>query len=144
MKMMKTTTPIELDLLLSMSLTRDRVRIAVEDKKSSVQFLKLEIGAAEFTAALSGLAYRPCSGSVVGSHHLVKLGKQHECTSFRFAIDSVEDIGVAKSKALRLCPDGWEPDLHFADQTSFGQDDDGHWAQTIIRRWVAVEAAKEK
>lgn len=114
-------------------------KIELFDALSRVIFCKIELTPEDFVTALSGLAHVNCAGEVF---NLDKIGKKKIHESFVFEMKETiyeEKINKAEELAKKLCPEGWEPVLHFNSQNSFFQKDGKRYARTTIRRWVDIE-----
>jgi hypothetical protein len=112
-------------------------RIEIEDEKASVQFLRINLTAEQFTACLGRLAMVPCEMHING---IEKVGKQHENTSFEFAISEAEyknrNEVVLQAAAQSQLKDGWIADSYFGSQGSFFKKGDQWFARVTIRRWL--------
>lgn len=113
------------------------VSIEVEDAASGVHFLNLRISRDNMMKALQRQSSLKCKMEVA---HLDKVGKKMEHQEFVFGFpDDVEyrhRDALAVKMAWKLCPKGWEPDIHFGSKNSFFTENGKSFARTTIRRWV--------
>jgi hypothetical protein len=123
----------------TMLVSETGAEIVVEDRRSSLTLVRLQLSPEQFLSAMSRLSGVRCDG-IVGD--LSKIGKRMEVSSFTFPMPETswkQQREVAKELALKLCPAGWTPDLYFTSQGSFFDDDKGGKnARSTMRRWVDV------
>lgn len=127
---------MKLDGRISILISSDCTRIAVEDKNASVTFVNVKLTPEQLSRALSRQMSVECEVVVNG---LEKLGKKHENKIFEFEIDKdkasrkFEDElqEIAQSKLS----DGWIAERYFGSQTSFFKKEDKQYARVTIRRW---------
>ena len=120
------------------------------DYTSMLTFLKIELSAEQLLSMLSNLAYTKTKSIEI--NNIDKLNKKHIHKSFTFTISKKEYLQsnkdwkeLAKEKALKLCPEGWKPDLHFNSKDSIvWGEDDGRIVTTIIRKWSNKPQLKTK
>ncbi len=122
------------------------VRFELEDQTSNTTFLRFEMDAKDFVAALSRLSNCPIKEANV--YELEKLNKQHECQKFEFTIPS--DLGDERPTdrelekacefAIQCSVDkigcGWVADKYYGSQDSFFTKNGVKCARVTIRRWV--------
>lgn len=114
------------------------VIIEVECEKSGTRFLELRISHADMMKAIQRSGDQKCKIKCRGLH---QVGKKMEHKQFEFPFDRrkipfKELDEMASREAIRVCPEGWYPDLYFGSKNSFFTKDGTEWARTIIRRWV--------
>ena len=125
---------------ITIMVDQSRTTIELHDSKSSILIASIELTAEQFCRAIGRGAYTECVIEMNDSLHL--LNKTMENKYFEFEIPDVgykEEQRVAKEQVIKLCPEGWEPDLYFASQDSFFRKDEKSFARCTIRRWVNDE-----
>lgn len=130
--------PIKAQITIT-ALYEDCIRISVFDTASGLEFIHMELTREQFVnAAMNRLGNCDVDKAVVRSLDLV--GKKRESDTMEFKLRDVKPYGDnrphAIEEALRLCPEGWEPDLSFSSRGSIFKKDGEDWARTTIRRWV--------
>ena len=123
------------------------VSIRVECNDSRIEFVDLEISYEEFTAALSGLQYRPTSHCEVRG--LENIGKKHEYETFKMYAEiegglvlrdksAAEKFLEQEAKKQGFCKDGWKVDGYGAlnSYEGKGKDEGGTWFKMGRYRWV--------
>ena len=123
------------------------ISIRIDCKDSRIEFVDLEVSYEEFTAALSGLQYRPASSCKVRG--LEKVGKKHEYECFKIYTDIAKNFSYNEKEALgkALCEEaeklgwtdgGWEIGAYIAlnSQGGHGKDEKGEWFSMSRVRWV--------
>ena len=127
---------MKIEAKLTLSVYNNLVHIEVNDAKSIVQFLALELTPDQFVRLVGGEGHVECSGEVRELH---KVGKQHENKSFEFELPKTATWGnkadFARDLAKQKCPEGWESDQYFGSQGSFFTRDGKDYARVTIRRW---------
>jgi len=122
---------------------KNRARIEVYDAISRLPVVNLKLSAEAFTAALGRLCDVPARGTIFTANS-DRFGKKMELRMFAFPMPGCSyDKSVAASEAVKVCPDGWKPDLCF-NQGSFFKDNGVYMARTIIRRWVEAANTVEE
>jgi len=128
------------DARITMLVGEDGLKIELYDGVSSVHYAEVRLTPEQFAQALGRLGNTHCTAEV---YNLEKLNKRHEHKMFEFELpyDPMwkDRVKVASEAVLKVCPEGWEPDLHFMSQGSFFNKDGKPWARTAIRRWVEMD-----
>jgi len=111
------------------------IQITIQDEDALIEFVQINVSLADFTEAVTGLAYTPCAFSVRG---LDKVGKKREHRTFEFPLPdgSFNHKKTACEVLPTVCPEGWTARDLFNSQDSFFQKDGKVWARTLIMRWV--------
>jgi hypothetical protein len=111
------------------------VLLRIEDSNSLIQFLEIEIPLADFSEALFGLAYRPCSYSIIGTD---VLGKQRYQEDYIFEINTFRNIEQAKLTAITLSQQDpiWNYSSYFGSQDSFFSKDGKYYAKTTRYKYI--------
>jgi hypothetical protein len=116
---------------------QDAVEIEIRDADACITFARVRLTPEQFCKCLSRLAHVECKASV---SDLDLVGKKHENKKLTFPMPLCTEWKnrktVAYYEAVRVCPEGWEPDDFFGSQDSFFQKDGEQWASVTIRRWI--------
>ena len=112
------------------------VFIELYDSDSCISFIDIKLTSEQFTTALSRMGHTPCTIEYRG---LDLIGKRMYHKDFEFEMpvdyDSTYRDEIVVSRAKKLCPEGWEPDLSFSSRDSFFIKDGKSYARTTIRKW---------
>jgi|SRR3990167_6510092 len=111
----------------------DGMSIEVYDNKSSVTFLKAKLNTKQTCQVLSRLGHTDCEAEVF---HLDIIGKKMEHKPFEFIVPEYCSKDKAAKIVVKVCPEGWFPDINFSCQGSFFIRNDLFYARTTIKRWV--------
>ena len=129
---------MEIDGNITMLFNDDGLKIEVQDRSSSLTFLRIKMNPVQVSQAFSRLAHTDCENIEV--HGIDKIGKKMEWTKFEFKfpdnIPHKERVRHAQAIAISQCPEGWEPDLYFESKDSFFVKDNIQYARCTIRRWI--------
>ncbi len=109
--------------------------IEIEDRASSVEFVRIELDVQQLAELLSRRSNLPCN---IETRCLEKVGKKMVMETFEFEIPKVEyehRKAVAVAESRKQCPKGWEPDTYYGSQNSFFTKDKKEYARTTIRKW---------
>ncbi len=125
----------------------DCINVCLKDKNSRIEFLRVEIGLADFAEALTGLSCVPAKLNV-RSLELVGKTRVVERAEFRVTRAYLEEKGVGRfdrkgiQKLLQTDPDsifqraGWELDTYLGSQQSIVHDGED---VVINSRYVTYE-----
>lgn len=135
---------INADITIYVRSDDNTVRFEFRDRDAAVRFMEVKISSNEFMQGLRGLACIPVDVNVCD---LDKITKKLQLDTIEFRMP--ENVGyqdekeTARNLAIKYCPEGWVPDLHFSSQDSFfyrraSLEDETRvkWARTTIRSWV--------
>jgi hypothetical protein len=118
------------------------VEIELQDEKSISTRITINIPYDVFLTALGSRRVGQICNVVF--RKIEHLGKTRKHSDLTFKISDKGMYGderkeLAKKIAQEVCPDGWEPSLHFGSQNSFFYKDGELWGHTTIFRWVDNE-----
>lgn len=126
----------KIDLLFD----RDRgCTIRVKDEKSCINILEVQVKSEDVAALMSSLGHVDCEFSCVDPEIYGRVGKKMIMDTLEFPMPECkysEEDQVVRQEALKLCPDGWVPDLHFGSKYSFFFRNGVEYARCTIRSWV--------
>lgn len=114
---------MKLDLNISFLINSDQSTIEIQDEKSRITFLKIQLSPKKLSEVLSGISYVPVVGKV---GDLKNVGKEVETQIFTFEITREEYYArnrlYLQEKAQKLLDEkgeGWKVDEYFESKDSF-------------------------
>ncbi len=110
------------------------ISMKIEDKKSGIDFIEIELNSEDFTDALFGIACRPC---IFKTRSLESIGKEQITEEVIIEIDKARDKKEALRKVSELdSTDGWEYSTYLGNQDSFFSKDDKHYVRTTRTKYT--------
>jgi hypothetical protein len=131
--------------ITNISTTNDHVRIEIKDKKSRLPVAIIELTYEQFGLIISGRDTWIKDGVPATLFQSDNHGKNAINKTFEFEIPfdcTYENRKkITCDTVLKVCPDGWYPDLNFNSRDSFRVDyeNNKHYAKTTIRSYVDDE-----
>lgn len=115
--------------------------IEVRDKNASILLVDVKMTPESFMAALGRTGHCPADLQV--TEYPERIGKTMKVDSLSFQLPAraknlygEECANIARLKAEKVCPKGWQADMYFGSQNSYFTAKDGQkWARTTIRKW---------
>ena len=114
---------------------KEAISIQIEDHKSGIRFLDIELPLDGFAKALTGLSFVECEFK---TRSLEFIGKTKETKEIEFQISGGfhNRKESAVMEAAIKTPKGWICSNYFNSQNSFFLRDNEDWARTSIYRYV--------
>ena len=122
---------------------RQKVEIRIGDESSGIEFLEIEIGLAEFAAAITGQGYVHCEYEARG---LANIGKQRIIKTERvpYSPNGKHNTDAHKAAVAPFEVDGWECNYLGEVGNPYRRAGDGAYHVTFIRSEDAAEGAAQK
>lgn len=114
--------------------SRGIISMRIEDVKSGIDFIEIELNSKDFADALFGVACRPCT---FNTNKIESIGKKCIKEKVIIEINKSNNRAEALQKIQELDnTDGWEYDFYLGSQDSFFSKGEKHYARTIKTKYV--------
>lgn len=127
------------DAKITMLFNENGATIEVHDRTSALTFIEIELNQEQVCRILSRQGYVECKNVEVFNLDRINKKLVHKPFEFKIGAKNItyykDEKKIAQETLVKVCPDGWTPDLSFDSQGSFFTKDGIRYARTTIRKW---------
>lgn len=126
---------METNASITFLIREEGATLEIVDETSRVRVVKLKLTCEDVCRMFSRHAFLPC---FVEYGNLSRVGKKLVLDNIKFEMpvcDYNKRNEIAYSKAVELCPEGWQVDNYFGSKNNWFNKDNKNYCNATIRKW---------